>query len=159
MSNEFFKQATGVWAYINQDDVRQQIKAGYASADGYEKDWSEATRRQWSISISICASTAKQYQMMGVNCLVDLYATPSDFENWKRALGDCEYDLVVLMPDEQTAVKRNASRKPPAKLTDKKILEAHRNIAQWQKETIKIIDTTNHDIEDTVTALLAISRS
>jgi adenylate kinase family enzyme len=150
---EFLKHAEGVWAYLNQDDIRQFIKAGYASADDYEKNWSVETKRQWDVSIPICADTAKRYQAAGINCLIDFFAPFEEFQIWKKYLENIRYSVIVLLPNEEFTVNRNSMRQFPAKLRENKIRQNYRKFDTWQADDAVIIDNSNLEILEVVSRL------
>lgn len=141
-SRSFLRQAQGVWAYVNQDDIRQLIKTGYASADGYEHDWSAETRRQWEVSISICCEITKGYAQSGINSLVDFNASPDEFNTWREYLKEIGYKLVVLLPDKETVLSRNANRDKRSKLTNNKIIQNYEKLAKWQNQGVMVIDNS-----------------
>jgi len=85
-SKKFLDQVSGVWAYVNQDNIRQLVTNGYAGADDYEKNWTDETKRQWNVSIPICIDIAKHYQEVGINCLIDFFAPPEEFDEWEKYL-------------------------------------------------------------------------
>lgn len=153
-AQQFLKARKDVWAYINQDDIRELIKTGRESADGMYETWNNNTKTQWAVSIPICVDLAIRYKEFGINCLVDFYSTLEEFEVWKKHLGKVDYSLLVLMPDKQTVLYRNNLRKYPAKLSDNKVLQAYEEFQNWHNSEIAlIIDNTTNTITDTVKLL------
>lgn len=151
--NAFLNKASGTWAYINQDDIRQLVKAGYATADGYESSWSQDTRNQWAVSIRVCCAMARQYQVAGINCLIDLFTDPNEYQEWETLLVGTNHKLVILRPKQAAALQRNRGRQHPSRLTDNKIREAHQKHSHWP-ENKTIIDTSTMAVEDVVEKLL-----
>jgi hypothetical protein len=152
-AGEFLKQAEGTWAYINQDEVRQLVRTGYATAGGYESDWSEATRQQWEVSIPICCDIASRYQAYGINCIIDFNSSPEEFINWEKYLGNMEYKLIVLLPDEETVLLRNKNRDGRSRLKDKKITQNYKKLVSWKNENVAIIDNSEGNVTDTIVKL------
>lgn len=144
---------TGEWAYISQDDLRQMVRTGYASADDYDYDWSPSTRRQWMVSIPICVDIAKRYLKSGINCLVDFSASPEQFEIWKSEIGDVPYKLFVLLPKEEVVVKRNSHRDSVSRLKDNKVRLSHKEFLGWTNCGINIIDSTGESVGQTVSKI------
>jgi len=153
VSKSLLKQLTGEWAYISQDDLRQLVIAGYASADDYEHEWSEEVRRQWNVSIPICVDVAKRYLDVGINCIIDFYATPNEFEKWKKELKDIPYTLIVLRPDLGSTLERNRSREERAKLKDNKIRQNYKAFEEWSQTEIRVVDTSKEKVSVTVEAI------
>ncbi len=150
---EFLRQAKGTWAYINQDELRQLVKTGYSTADGYEKDWPKETVTQWEVSIPVCCDIAKRYIEHGINCLIDFNASPDEFKKWNEYLRDLDYKLVVLLPDETTVISRNKNRDSRSKLKDNKIIQNYKKLAAWENNEAIIINNTQGSPFDTVAKL------
>lgn len=150
VSKSLPKQLAGEWAYISQDDLRQLVIAGYASADDYEHEWSEEVRRQWNVSIPICVDVAKRYLDVGINCIIDFYAPPNEFEKWQHELRDISYTLIVLRPDLKTTLKRNSTRDERARLKDNKIVQNHQAFEEWQHYNAEVVDTSKETVSTTI---------
>ncbi len=152
-SREFLKSASGVWAYLSQDDLRQLVTAGYQSADDYRKDWNKETQRQWNVSIPLCVDMAKRYHEAGIHCVVDFYGPPEEFEIWEKHLEDLPYKLVVLLPDEETTVKRNGGRDSRSKLKENIVRENYRLFDDWNARGVSVIDTSHINVQESVNQL------
>lgn len=139
---EFINTAKGEWAYVNQDELRQLVVAGYASADDYERNWTLATKRQWAVSISICTDIVKRNSDAGINCIVDLYAPRKEFEKWKELLRPLKYKTYVLLPSLETTVIRNAGRSKRARLKERKIRENYALFTNCKLSGATVLDTT-----------------
>ncbi len=147
---EFLESASGVWAYLSQDDLRQLVVTGYHSADDYRKDWNKETQRQWNVSIPLCVDMAKRYHEAGINCVVDFYGPLEEFVIWEKHLKDLPYKLVVLLPDEETTVERNNGRDEQSKLKESIVRENHRLFDGWKNRGVSVIDTSHIEITDSV---------
>lgn len=150
---KFLESANGEWAYINQDEIRQLVVAGYESADDYTKNWNEKTKKQWEVSIPICADMAKRYNEHTINCIVDIFAPPDEFNEWKKYLSGVSYELVVLLPDVHTAVARNASRDKRSRLKENKIRQNHALFESWLSTGSRVIDNSNTTLDDVIDQL------
>lgn len=153
-SRAFLEEAQGEWAYINQDDIRQLMKAGYSSADGYESEWSVQTKKQWGVSIPLCCDMVRRYNEFGINCLVDFNASPTGFREWEKYLTGLNYVLVVLLPDEHTVLSRNRNRDERSKLKDRKIQQNYHKLADWSDHEVIIIDNSLTSLDDTIKDLM-----
>lgn len=149
-SREFLKKASGVWAYLSQDDLRQLVVAEYQSADDYRKNWDKETHRQWNVSIPLCVDMAKRYHDAGIHCVVDFYGPPDEFVLWEKHLKNLPYKLVVLLPDEETTVERNNGRDERSKLKENVVRGNHRLFEGWQNRGVSVIDTSHIEINDSV---------
>ena len=135
----------GTWALISQDDIRSLIKAGYKSTAA---KWNNETKNQWETSIDICCDMIKRYYQHNINCILELFAPPSEFEKWKPNLVGINYQLFVLVPDIETVVYRNANREP--RMKEAKIRENHEWFTAWQPDQATVIDSSNQTLEETV---------
>lgn len=150
---EFLRGAPDVWAHLSQDNLRQLVRTGYASADGYEQDWSSETKRQWAVSIPICCDIAKRYLASGINCLIDFNADPEDFKVWQLHLKEIDYQLAVLLPDKQTVLMRNDQRDKGSRLKNNKILQNYDRLKQWQNQGALVINNSEGTVDETVKKL------
>lgn len=155
VSKRFLETVDGTWAYLAQDDVRQLIQAGYASADGYESDWSTETRLQWDVSIAVIAAMTQQYHNAGINVLIDCFVSPEELYLWERRLGDLSYVKIVLMPNEEVVVARNAARDDRSRLKERKIRDNWHKFTDIDSRTTAIIDSSDLSVEETASKLAA----
>lgn len=139
------EKSVGEWAIVSQDDIRALVKAGYRPAD---IEWTDATKRQWDVSVLIATDMIKRYFEAGINCVVDLFAPPSEFEKWKEHIKSVDYRLIVLLPDVETTVKRNSDRENIMK--EEKIRENHSWFMQWESDVATIIDTSKQTLNDSI---------
>ncbi len=143
----FAKAGEGMWAYVGQDDVRSFVKAGYRHADA---EWTEETRHQWEVSVEVICDAIKRYYKHGINCIVDCFAPPEEFEKYKQQLGNLAYKVVVLMPDVDQAAYRNSQRRGHARMDEIKIRKNHEWFAAWSSEAATIIDSSKMSVEEVV---------
>jgi hypothetical protein len=92
-----------------------------------------------------------RYYKAGINSVVELFAPPEEFKKWQNKLKGIDYEVVVLYPNVETAVQRNANRK--LKMKEAKIREQHPWFANWKNHNVKIINTTKHTLKKTVDLL------
>lgn len=145
-AKQFIKNQTEPWAHINQDNIRQLVKAGYKTADGLRSKWDSETENQWNASIPICVDIAKRYSTFGISCLIDFYSTYSEYQStWKKYLQDTEHSLIILMPNKETVIRRNNERSYPSKLTETKIIECFEDFQDWLEcsEGLKLNNSKN----------------
>lgn len=135
----------GTWALVSQDETRTLIKAGYKDPDA---PWTDATRKQWEVSISICSDIVKRYYQVGIHCVVEIFAPPEEFGKWKQALAEVPYKLFVLLPDLDETVRRNANRELP--MPEASVRKNHEWFTQWKPGEATILDTTNSSLEESV---------
>lgn len=142
-AQQFLDSRNDVWAYVNQDDIRQLIKSGRESADDLYETWNKNTKKQWVVSIPICVDLAKRYYEYGINCMIDFYCTVEDFEVWKKYLSGLHYSLIILMLTKEIVLERNRHREYPLKLSDNKVLQTFEEFQSWRSyENAKIIDNS-----------------
>jgi len=148
---EFARTADGDWAYVSQDDVHDFIYAGYESANDFYENWNDDTKRQWKVGIEICCDLVKDYYENDIHCVVDFFATPAEFEKWRRHLEEVPYQIIVLLPNEATTIQRNNQRSVGAKLKEAKVRLLHSLQLEWAKnDTATLIDNTDSSVENTV---------
>ncbi len=148
IARQFLETQTDSWAYISQDDIRQLVLTGYASADGLRSTWNEQTRCQWEASIALCAVMAKEYKKCGINCVIDFYATKHEYETrWKKELEGIDTQLFVLLPSLEVVLARNSLRTSLAKLHNDKVKECYEDFSDWRAHPKQLIDNSDLDIE------------
>lgn len=142
-----------MWAVVEQDEVRQLVKAGFKNpAD----PWTKNTETQMNVSIAICGDMARRYQQSGINCIIDCFITldPYVFDKWQTALEGIAYKIIVLLPQADTALARNNQRTGDAQLNEKLVNDQHKEFSDWRNDPrATIIDTTNMDVSDVVQAI------
>lgn len=140
----------GTWALVSQDETRTLIKAGYKDPD---VPWTDATRKQWEVSIVICCDMVKRYYQAGIHTVVEIFAPPEEFEKWQTALTGIPYRLFVLLPDLEETVRRNANRELP--MPEASIRKNHEWFTQWKPAEATILDTTRCSPAESVTEIAA----
>lgn len=96
----------GLAAHVSHDAILNFVKAGVVSPA--ESPGAEA-ERQWRIGIDVCTAICRIYAAAGVRCAVDTFLLPATLPLWD-GLRDLRVGVVVLRPDVEIAVSRNAAR-------------------------------------------------
>lgn len=152
-SREFAKTASGMWACVEQDAIRQLVKAGFKNpADPWTKD----TEAQMNASIDICGDMAKRYQQYGINCIVDCFITLDSYthDKWRKALKEVDYRIIVFLPAVEKAVERNNQRTGDNRLAEVMVRDQHEEFSAWRDDPrATIIDTTAMDVPGAVQAI------
>jgi len=151
----FAKTADGMWAFIEQDAIRQLVKAGFKNPPD---PWTKETETQMNASIDICGDMAKRYQQFGVNCMVDCFITLDSYthDKWQKAFDEVAYKIIVLLPAVEKAVARNNQRTGDNRLKEAQVRSQHELMSAWRDDPrATIIDSTNMSVPDVVQALRA----
>jgi len=155
-SKEFAKIANGTWALIEQDAIRQLVKAGFKNpAD----PWTRDTETQMNVSIDICGDMARRYQQADINCIIDCFITldPYVFDKWQTALKDMTYKIIVFLPTVEKAIMQNNQRTGDARLKESLVIEQHEEFSAWRNDPrATIIDPTAMNVSDAVRAIAKI---
>ena len=147
----FLARAEGEWAYLAQDEIRQLVKTGYSSADGYEQDWSVATKRQWAVSVPLITDMTRRYVQAGINVIIDCFAPPDEFDVWQRHLRGMKVTSVLLLPSEQHVVDRNAKRsREGGRLKENKVRQNYVKYLNWNHADLQVIDSSKLTVQDVV---------
>jgi predicted ATPase len=157
-SKEFAQTAGGTWALVEQDAIRQLVKAGFKNPSD---PWTKATETQMNVSIAICGDMARRYHQAKVNCIIDCFITldPYVFDKWQAALEDIPYKLVVFLPESEKAVAQNNQRTGDARLKEELVIEQHKEFLAWRDDPrATIIDTTAMDVTDAVQEIRNIAK-
>lgn len=85
--------------------MSMSVKSGRVS--GAES--SDEAVRQWHLAVSATGSAAGRYAEAGIDCAIDTYLLPDHLDLWSWT-SEYRCAVVVLLPDVETAVKRNAKR-------------------------------------------------
>lgn len=149
---EFAKSGNGMWALIEQDHIRQFVKAGFKNPSDHP--WTDKTQTQWDVSVDICGDMARRYQQRDINCIIDCFAPLGSFDKWAKAFKNVDYKVIVLLPDVEVAIERNSQRIGDARLKESQVREHHEWLAAWQEdERARIIDTSKLSVEGVVQAI------
>src|SRR5207248_19261 len=97
----------GLAAHLSHDAIHLFVKSGGVSpADGPNPE----AERQWHLAIDVCVAACRVYAAAGVRCAVDTFLLPTTLPLWS-GLRDLRVGLLVLCPDVEIAVRRNAARR------------------------------------------------
>lgn len=154
-SKEFSKTADGTWALIEQDAIRQLVKAGFKNPSD---PWTKETETQMNVSIAICGDMARRYQQAGMNCVIDCFITrdPYVLDRWQAALKDVSYKLIVFLPKIEKAMAQNNQRTGDARLPESLVIEQYKEFAAWQDDPqATVIDSTTMDVSDAIHATVS----
>jgi hypothetical protein len=152
-SKKFAQTASDTWAVIEQDAVRQFVKAGFKNPSD---PWTKDTEIQMNTSIAICGDIARRYQQAGINCIIDCFVTqdPYVFDKWQTALEDIPYKIIVLLPKVEKAIAQNNQRIGDARLSENLVIEQHAEFSTWANDPwATVVDTTNLDVPGTIQAI------
>ncbi len=150
----FAENTTGAWAYVDQDEVRKQVRAGFKNPG---KEWDNQTKVQWDVSVEICADMARRYKKTGINVLIDCFMPPEAYDSWQKAFKGVDYKVAVLLPTLATALSRNADRTGDARLPNELIRRHHEWFTGYVDDPhVNVIDSTNLSPKDVVSKLAEI---
>lgn len=150
-AEQFTSQRDEAWAYIDQDEVRKQVKAGFRNPS---EPWNEETQKQWDVSVDICADMARRYQAVGINCLIDCFMPPHAFGKWEKAFKAVRYQVVVLLPDVEMALIRNNQRSGQARLREEQVRQHHEWFTGYRDDDrVKVIDSSALSVDGVSRAL------
>lgn len=143
--------STSQVAHLSVDEMSLAVKAGHVSGSA---GGSEA-RRQWLLAVSATGAAARTYACDGVHCAIDSYMLPERLPLWAWS-EDFDRSIVVLLPNVETAVERNATRKALDGwgVPEWQVRANHEVMASWADHpSVTIIDNTRLALEDVVAAL------
>jgi len=152
-SKEFAETANGTWALIEQDAIRQLVKAGFKNPSD---PWTKDTETQMNVSIAICGDMAKRYQQAGINCIIDCFVTldPYVLDKWQAALEGTAYEIIVFLPKVEKAIAQNNQRLGDARLNEELVTQQHGEFSAWQgNPQATVLDTTAMNVNDAVQAI------
>jgi gluconate kinase len=151
VSEAFTAQAAGTWAYVEQDEIRKQVRTGYADPS---QPWTDETQAQWDASIGICADMARRYQGIGVNSLIDCSMSSRRVPKWEQTFTGISYQVMVLLPDVEVALVRNNQRSGAARLTETQVREQYEWYETYRDdEGVTVIDSSELTVNGLVQAL------
>jgi len=146
--------------HIPVDDVRSMVVSGLVHPSA---DWSPALVEQLTLARAAVTRMALAYQNAGFTVTID------DF--WDPNSRLCEYDLlmqqpdthrILLCPSQQTAQARNQKRAGPgdgSAYIAEGIRAVYENLLKelpgLERQGWQVVDTTEKNIEETVTFTLA----
>jgi len=140
-------------ARISIDDIRDQLKSGYANP---EDGWNSATEEQYHLARRQAAAMARTYLDAGYGCVIDDAIFPSwpavSHRGWKDELR-LPHDLVVLLPSFDAVVARNAKRSGHRRLRRETLRIIYHAMQGWRNFAVPIIDNTSLTPEETARAI------
>lgn len=151
----------GCAAHIELDSVRELIKSGFADPrDG----WSDATDWQYRIARANCADMARRYVAEGITCVIDDAIFPAweavNYAGWRRLLGATPHRLVILLPDFETILERNARRSGRRLLAPELLRVIYDMMAPWREQQVyPIIDSSALTVTQTAQRIQGIQDS
>lgn len=141
----------GYTAHIELDNVREYIKGGYADPrDG----WSPDVDWQYIITRANCAHMARRYVAEGITCVIDDAIFPLwedvDYTGWRQLLGATPRQLVILLPDFETILTRNAQRSGSRLLSPQMLRVIYDMMLPWRDQQIyPVIDNSALSVAQT----------
>ena len=138
-------------ALIDHDHIRTFVRSGFAHP---AQRWDEPAQQQWDLARKICADMLHSYQAAGIACVVDAFSPPADFEKWAALLAGIPLQVVVLLPDLDVVLTRNANRSADALLSPQSIRENYSWMEAWRAvPSARIIDTSQLALEAVVSEI------
>ncbi|WP_042382537.1 AAA family ATPase [Streptacidiphilus melanogenes] len=140
-------------AHISLDDVREWVRAGFASP---QAGWNDQSEGQYRLARRTCGFAARNYLVNGISCIIDDAVFP-DFPavglgGWKRHVGP-QLTPVVLLPGLDVVLARNAQRSGNRRLPDEQVAAIHGRMSGWYGSGLPIIDNSRLDVPSTAAAL------
>jgi len=138
-------------AHFSVDEMSLAVKAGHVSG---AREGSEALP-QWHLAISATGAAACIYARDGIHCAIDAYLLPEHLPLWSWS-EEFARAIVVLLPDVEAAIARNAARKAADGwgVPEWQVRANHESMASWTSHPEAIvIDNTRPSIEDVLAKL------
>lgn len=139
-------------AHVSHDDIGLFVRSGFVSGADAHRDpegW-----RQWRLGADICAAAARAYAGAGIHCAVDTYLLPHTRQLW-TAVDDLCPLVVVLLPDVEVAVERNARREGWG-VPEDAVRANHAAMRRWYEvPDALVLDTSRLSLADVVRAIRA----
>lgn len=144
--------------HVPVDDLREWVVSGIVSPI---EPWSDETSRQFTLARRSAAAVARMYADAGFAVAIDDVIFPEEVEDlFVAPLAGHDVRKVLLRPRLDVALERNANR--ASKPFDPSILVAtirdlHQAMARqpFAECGWTIVDTSDLDVEETVSAILA----
>lgn len=141
----------GYTAHIELDNVRECIKGGYADPrDGWtpDADW------QYRITRANCADMARRYLAEGITCVIDDAIFPLwedvNYAGWNQLLGTAPRRLIILLPDFETILARNAQRSGLRLLSPEMLRVIYDMMLPWRdQQSYPVINSSRLSIAQT----------
>ena len=141
-------------AHLSLDDVRDQLKAGYANP---EDGWTEDAARQHALARRIVADTTRRYLETDVSVIIDDAIFPhwedAGEAAWRQDLNGIEYQLIALLPRFEVVQERNLLRDGHRRLQEDTLRVIYDDMSGWGGSAVPTIDNSLLGIRDTVAAI------
>jgi len=145
----------GYTAHIQLDDVREMVVGGFADPIA---GWSELTQWQYEIARRNCADMARRFVAESMRCVIDDAIFPLwegvDYSGWRPLLADIPHTLVVLLPQYQVVVARNAQRRERRLLAPGLLRTIYEMMLPWNEQhEVPVIDNSTFTVAETAQAI------
>jgi cytidylate kinase len=143
-------------ALLSHDLVYGFVRSGFLRPD---KNWNDATERQWMLARDVCVSAAGNYLNAGLSVVIEAYA-PGGWPGWQVPGGVLE--SVVLLPSFDVVVKRNAERDGLARLDPGDLKRNYEGFRGSLAPDVRVLDNSDLSVSatcDAISALLEWPRS
>lgn len=144
-------------AHLNLDGVRGRLRSGVQQP--HQTGWNAETAWQWELARRVAIAGAREYLRNNVGCVIDDGLLPGhsviSYERWREALGELDHRVVILLPDLETCLTRNAGREPAKRLSDELVRRFHRRSQAWLDTDVPVIDNSGLSVAETVAAINA----
>lgn len=145
--------------HIPMDDLREWVVSGRADPI---PTWTSETTRQFALARKSAAHVARVYAEAGFAVAVDDVIFPYEAEAlFEEPLVPLPVRKVLLRPNLEAALSRNATR--TNKVFDTSVLEGiirdldrNLSVGLFHRKGWAVIDSSNHTLEETVDAILAL---
>lgn len=142
-------------AVLNFDKLRGLIVSGYAEP---AINWDKAAERQWNLAKDVVIAMAKVYVDNNVSVVLEAFATPHDFPQWKNLIGSMPCRAFALLPDLDAVLTRNSHRAGLAKLKQADVAQNHQWSAGWRDvPEVTVIDNSIKSINEVADEILRLS--
>jgi hypothetical protein len=142
-------------AHLNLDGVRGRLRSGLRQP--HETGWNAETAWQWELARRVAVAGAREYLRSGVGCVIDDGLLPNHpvicYERWRELLGELDHRVIILLPDLETCLARNARREPAKRLSDRLIRRFHELSLGWLDAGVPVIDNSGMSLAETVAAI------
>jgi GTPase SAR1 family protein len=144
--------------HIPVDDLRHMVVNGLELPGAF---WSDELTEQVSLARHTVTQMAVDYRIAGFVVVIDDFWDQNLLTNYQKLFYQPEVYKIILLPDQDIALQRNLMRSNNETAVEY-INEGIRIVYQQLNTALsmlvtegwQIIDTTNLDIDDTVTTLL-----
>lgn len=137
-------------AHVSHDSVTLLVRSGFVSgADAHRNPEGE---RQWRLGVDVCAATARIYAAAGIHCAIDTFLLPHTRNLWD-SVADLRPRIIVLLPDAERAVARNAGRDNWG-VSEAAVRTNHAAMCAWNDTPgVLVLDTSRTTLPDVVRSI------